>query len=68
MLFFIFFKRMEQEDGLYHGCSYGKKIGVEQGNLQISRGMKNLFVKQMNLLGDKLKKNISKKESMIYRN
>ena len=55
---------MEQEDGLYHGCSYGKKNGVEQGNLKISSGMKNVFVKQMNLFGDKLKKNISKKESI----
>ena len=35
-MLFLFFKKMGQEDSLYHRCSYGKKIGVKQGNLQIS--------------------------------
>ena len=63
-MLFLFFKKMGQEDSLYHRCSYGKKIGVKQGNLQISLVMKNVFVQQMNLFGEKQKKNISKEETI----
>ena len=52
---------MGQENGLYHGCSYGKnRCGIRKF-IDFKRGG-NVFVWNKILFGEKQKKNISRKE------